>query len=153
MAVEEADIMIILKEKDEWVSADSREELVEKMKASLSVIKAASFEFTQPIQLRFNELMTGAKTDVAVKIFGDDVEELFTQAQKVAALIEQVEGAGDVKVEQTDGLPQMMVTFNREKMAFHGLDIQTLNQVIRAGCVSIIHRSRSLCISGIMKEH
>jgi cobalt-zinc-cadmium resistance protein CzcA len=106
--------------------------LVEKMKNKLSVIKAASFEFTQPIQLRFNELMTGAKTDVAVKIFGNDVEELFAQAQKAAALIEQVEGAGDVKVEQTDGLPQMMVTFNREKMAFHGLDIQTLNQVIRA---------------------
>jgi cobalt-zinc-cadmium resistance protein CzcA len=132
MAVEEADIMIILKEKEEWVSANSREELVEKMKIKLSVINAASFEFTQPIQLRFNELMTGAKTDVAIKIFGDDVEILHTQAQKAADIIAQVEGAGDVKVEQTDGLPQMMVKFNRENMAFHGIDIQTLNQVIRS---------------------
>ncbi len=132
MAVEEADIMIILKEKEAWVSAGSREELVEKMKAKLSVIKAASFEFTQPIQLRFNELMTGAKTDVAVKIFGDDVEVLYNEAQKAAEIIAAVAGAGDVKVEQTAGLPQMMVSFNRENMAFHGLDIQTLNQVIRA---------------------
>jgi len=132
MAVEEADIMIILKEKDEWVSATSREELVEKMKTKLSVIKAASFEFTQPIQLRFNELMTGAKTDVAIKIFGDDIDILHEQATIAADIIAKVEGAGDVKVEQTDGLPQMMVKFNRENMAFHGLDIQTLNQVIRS---------------------
>lgn len=132
MAVEEADIMIILKEKEEWVSATSREELVAKMKAKLSVIKAASFEFTQPIQLRFNELMTGSKADVAVKIFGDDLEKLHTTAIKAAEIISEVTGAGDVKVEQTAGLPQMMVSYDREKMALHGIDIKALNQVIRS---------------------
>ena len=131
MAVEEADIMIILKPKEEWVSAVTREQLVEKMKAKLGAIKAASFEFTQPIQLRFNELMTGAKTDVAIKIFGDDMDVLYRQAQLAAAIIAKVAGAGDIKVEQTEGLPQMAVTFNREKIAQHGLNIEALNRVIR----------------------
>ena len=131
MAVEAADIMIILKEKDEWVSATSREDLVDKMKASLVALPWASFEFTQPIQLRFNELMTGAKTDVAIKIFGEDTEELFRKAQEVAAIINEVPGAGDVKVEQTEGLPQMMIAFDRPRMAQYGLNIEDLNLVIR----------------------
>ena len=132
MSIEEADIMIILKPKEEWVSADNREDLVELMKAKLNVIKAASFEFTQPIQLRFNELMTGSKADVAVKIFGDDLEELHRVGEEAAVLIQKIEGAGDVKVEQTEGLPQMMVSYNRERMAFHGINIHALNQVIRS---------------------
>ena len=132
MAVEEADIMIILKEKEEWVTTDNREELIEQMKEKLSVIKSASFEFTQPIQLRFNELMTGAKTDVAIKIFGEDMDELHHQATLVASIVKQIEGAGDVKVEQTDGLPQIMVNFNRERMAIYGLNIETLNQIVRS---------------------
>jgi cobalt-zinc-cadmium resistance protein CzcA len=131
MAVEAADIMIILKEKDEWVSATSREALVDKMKAALIAVPWASFEFTQPIQLRFNELMTGAKTDVAIKIFGEDTEELFRKAQEVAAIVNQVPGAGDVKVEQTEGLPQMMIAFDRPRMAQYGLNIEDLNLVIR----------------------
>ncbi|MCB9081820.1 MAG: CusA/CzcA family heavy metal efflux RND transporter [Lewinellaceae bacterium] len=131
MAVEDADIMIILKEKGEWTSAQTREELVEKMKAKLDVIAGTSFEFTQPIQLRFNELMTGAKTDIAVKIFGEDTEELKRLADRAAAIITDIPGAGDVKVEQTEGLPQLMVRFNRQKIAEYGLDIETLNTVIR----------------------
>ena len=132
MAIEDADIMIILKEKEEWVSADSREELVDKMKAALEVIPGAAFEFTQPIQLRFNELMTGAKTDIAVKIFGEDMDQLAILADKAAALIQDIPGAGDVKVEQTDGLPQWVVTYDRTKLTEYGVDIQTLNQVIRS---------------------
>ena len=132
MAVEEADIMIILKEKENWVSASSREDLIDQMKEKLSVIKSASFEFTQPIQLRFNELMTGAKTDVAIKIFGEDMEELHKQAVLAAAIVEKIPGAGDVKVEQTEGLPQIMVNYNRERMALYGLSIETMNQIIRS---------------------
>jgi hypothetical protein len=103
MAIEDADIMILLKEREEWTSANSREELIAKMKDALADVPNVSFEFTQPIQLRFNELMTGAKTDIAIKIFGEDVVELKHQADHAATIIREVQGAGDVKVEQTAG--------------------------------------------------
>ncbi len=131
MAIEDADIMIILKEKEEWTSADTREELVEKMKEKLQVMVGASFEFTQPIQLRFNELMTGAKTDIAVKVFGENTETLKDIADRVALIIQDIQGAGDVKVDQTEGLPQLKIDFNRQKIAEYGLDIKQLNTVVR----------------------
>jgi cobalt-zinc-cadmium resistance protein CzcA len=131
MAIEEADVMIILKEKKEWVSAKNREELIEKMKDKLGVITAAQFEFTQPIQLRFNELMTGVKTDIAVKIYGEDLDELFTQANKAAEMIAKLEGAADVKVEQITGLPQLVIRFDRRKIARYGSNISQLNAIIR----------------------
>lgn len=133
MAVEDADIMIVLKENDEWTSASTREELVEKMKSALEVVAGASFEFTQPIQLRFNELMTGSKADVAVKIFGEDTEELKRLADEAAKMIEGIPGAADIKVEQTEGLPQLVVRFNRQKIAEYGLSIEELNTLIRTG--------------------
>jgi cobalt-zinc-cadmium resistance protein CzcA len=131
MAIEEADVMIILKEKKEWVSAKNREELIEKMKDKLGVITAAQFEFTQPIQLRFNELMTGVKTDIAVKIYGEDLDELFAQANKAAEMIAKLEGAADVKVEQITGLPQLVIRFDRRKIARYGSNISQLNAIIR----------------------
>lgn len=131
MAIEDADIMIILREKEEWTSAHTREDLVEKMKEKLSIVPGASFEFTQPIQLRFNELMTGAKTDIAVKIFGENTETLKELADHAAGLIKKIPGAGDVKVEQTDGLPQLVVEFNRRKIAEYGLNIEDLNTLVR----------------------
>ena len=132
MAIEDADIMIILKDKDEWTSANNREELMGKMKAKLAPITWASFEFTQPIQLRFNELMTGAKADISVKIFGEDVDVLKTKADEAAALISKISGAGDVKVDQTDGLQQLSVQYNRDRMAQYGINVEDANQVIRA---------------------
>ncbi len=132
MAIESADIMIILREKDEWVSAATREELVARMKKALEVIPWATFDFTQPIQLRFNELMTGAKTDVAVKIFGEDTDTLKRLADRAAAIIRGIPGAGDVQVEQTEGLPQLVITYDRDRMARYGLDIATLNRTVRA---------------------
>jgi cobalt-zinc-cadmium resistance protein CzcA len=132
MAVEDADIMIILKEKNEWVSAKDREELADLMKAALMDIKGAEFEFTQPIQLRFNELMTGVKTDVAIKLFGEDLDELSRQAYRVEDLIRDIPGSGDIRVERTEGLPQMKIRFKRDKMALYGLDIRELNEIIRA---------------------
>jgi heavy metal efflux system protein len=131
MAVEDADIMIILDEKENWTSARTREELVEKMKDALEVIPGATFEFTQPIQLRFNELMTGAKTDIAVKIFGEDTEVLKEYADRAASIIDDIRGAGDVKVEQTEGLPQLKVEFNRDKIAEYGMNIEDLNALVR----------------------
>jgi cobalt-zinc-cadmium resistance protein CzcA len=101
------------------------------MKEKLEVIAGASFEFTQPIQLRFNELLTGAKTDIAVKIFGENTTVLKQQADRAADIIKGIPGAGDVKVEQTEGLPQLMVEFNRPKIAEYGLDIEQLNTLVR----------------------
>ena len=131
MAVEDADIMIVMKPREEWTSAQTREELVAKMKARLAVVPGASFEFTQPIQLRFNELMTGAKTDIAVKIFGEDTEVLKELADRAGELVSKIPGAGDVKVEQTEGFPQLQVRFDREKVAEYGLDIESLNTLVR----------------------
>lgn len=130
MAVEDADIMIILKEKEEWTSASDRESLIEKMKSSLEVIQDASFEFTQPIQLRFNELMTGAKTDISVKIFGENMEVLKDLADEAAIYISDIEGAADVKVEQTEGLRQLRLKINRAQMAFHGVNVEEINHAI-----------------------
>ena len=131
MAIEDADIMIILKDKEDWVSAKTREGLVEKMKSKLDVLPWAEFEFTQPIQLRFNELMTGAKTDIAIKIFGENTDQLKTLADDAAKLLDGIEGAADVKVERTEGLQQLMIKYNRAKIAQYGLNIEALNTLVR----------------------
>lgn len=130
MAVEDADVMILLKDKSEWKSADTREELVTKMKDKLKSIDRAQFDFTQPIQLRFNELISGAKTDVVIKLYGEDLEELSTKGDEIATIVRKVQGAGDVQIERTEGLPQLIVRFNRQKMAYYNLSIDELNQVI-----------------------
>ncbi len=132
MAIEDADIMIILKDKEEWTSARDRESLVELMKEELSVIAGAAFEFTQPIQLRFNELITGAKTDIAVQIFGEDPAELARLGRQATDLIREIPGAGDVRLAQTEGLPQLVVRYDRERLARYGLDVAAANLVIRA---------------------
>lgn len=137
MPIEDADIMIILKDKDKWVSADNREELSNKMKEKLDVIPAASFDFTQPIQLRFNELMTGVKTDIAVKIFGEDLDELYKQANKAGDIISGIEGAADIQVEKITGLPQYSIKYNRERLAQYGIDIVSLNQTIQSAFAGI----------------
>jgi cobalt-zinc-cadmium resistance protein CzcA len=131
MAVEDADIMILLKPKEEWVSATNRDELASQMKEALEVLPGVSFEFTQPIQLRFNELLTGVKSDIAVQIYGEDLEVLADQAERVAAVVQQVPGAGDVLVQATEGLPQLMVRWDRAKMASYGLSIEQLNQQLQ----------------------
>ena len=131
MAVEDADIMIIMKPKSKWVTADNREELVGIMKDKLSVMAGVDFEFTQPIQLRFNELMTGVKSDVAVKLYGEDLEILNERANVAAGIIRQVQGAGDVRVEKIVGLPQIVVDYNYDQLALFGLDISDVNKAIR----------------------
>ncbi len=131
MAIEDADIMIILKEKKVWTSAETREELVDKMKEELTAIPEASFEFTQPIQLRFNELMTGVKTDIAVKIYGENLDELFARANEAANMISGMEGAADIKVEQITGLPQYVIKYDRAKIARYGINISDLNDLVR----------------------
>nr|WP_303777170.1 CusA/CzcA family heavy metal efflux RND transporter [Bacteroides intestinalis] len=132
MAVEDADVMIVMKPFKEWISAASRAEMVEKMKEALEPLSdRAEFNFSQPIQLRFNELMTGAKADVAVKLYGEDTHELYQKAKEAAAFVEKVPGASDVIVEQTMGLPQLVVKYNRGKIARYGINIEELNTIIR----------------------
>jgi len=147
MAIEDADIMIILDEKESWISAEDREGLVEKMKAVLEQILGAEFEFTQPIQLRFNELLSGSKSDVAVKIFGEDREVLRMLGEKAATLIESISGAADVRLEQTEGRQELLITYDRQKIAQYGLDIERLNAVLRAAfagevCGSVFEAER-----------
>lgn len=131
MAVEDADVMIVMKPFSEWTSASSRAEMVEKMKAALEPITGAEFNFSQPIQLRFNELMTGAKADIAIKLYGEDMAELYAKAKEAAKYVEQVPGASDVLVEQAMGLPQLVVTYDRARIARYGIDIEELNTIIR----------------------
>lgn len=131
MAIEDADVMIILKPRSLWTSADNREELVDKMKDKLSVILGASFEFTQPIQLRFNELLTGAKSDVVIKIYGEDLEQLFQSATEASRLIEPIQGAADIRVERIEAMPQLVVNYKRDKLAQYGLQIVDVNTILR----------------------
>lgn len=132
MGMEDTDIMIVLKKKSEWVSASTREELADKIKKKLEDIPGVSFEISQPIQLRFNELMSGSKADIAVKIFGDDLDVLHDYAIKASSLIAEVPGAADVKVEQVEGLSQLIVSPNRLKLAHYGIHIDELNTALRA---------------------
>ncbi|MET3114748.1 cobalt-zinc-cadmium resistance protein CzcA [Pedobacter sp. CG_S7] len=134
MPIEAADMMIILKEKKEWTSASSREELAEKMHHKLEQeIAGVNFSFQQPIQMRFNELMTGSRQDVVLKIFGDDLAKLSLYAAQAGAIARKTSGAVDVYVEEVTGLPQIVVKYKRDRIAQYGLNIEDINQVLRAG--------------------
>lgn len=130
MPVEACDLMVILKDKEEWTKAGNREDLANQMQEALEAIPGVNFGFQQPIQMRFNELMTGARQDVAIKIYGEDLEVLAAQAQKLGKLIAPVNGAKDLYLEKVTGLPQIVVSFNRDKIAQYGLNINDLNRVV-----------------------
>ncbi|MGA8853089.1 MAG: efflux RND transporter permease subunit, partial [Christiangramia sp.] len=133
MSMEESDVIVSLKPKGEWVSAETKDELADKFKEALAVIPGMEIEFTQPIEMRFNELITGVRADIAIKIFGENLDILNSKAQKIKNLIRDVEGASDIVVEKIVGLPQMNVKFNREKIARYGLNISDMNKVITMG--------------------
>ncbi|MBA4745527.1 MAG: CusA/CzcA family heavy metal efflux RND transporter [Muricauda sp.] len=133
MSMEESDVIITLKPKDEWVSAKTKDELADKFKEALAVIPGMELEFTQPIEMRFNELITGVRADIAIKIFGENLETLNRKANEIKDLIQNVEGASDIVVEKVEGLPQMNVSFDRAKIARHGLNIADLNEMISMG--------------------
>lgn len=130
MPMEACDLTILLKPKKEWTSARNREELANKMQEALEAIPGVSFGFSQPIQLRFNELISGVRQDVGIKIFGEDLATLAGLAEKIGRIVNRTPGAKDLYVEQTGGLPQIVVTADRDKIARYGLDIATINQTI-----------------------
>lgn len=133
MSMEETDVIITLKPKKEWVSAKTKNELTDKFEEALSVIPGMELEFSQPIEMRFNELITGVRADIAIKIFGEDLDILDKKANEIKDLIEEVEGADDIVVEKVVGLPEMNVKFDRAKIARYGLNIEDLNQMISMG--------------------
>lgn len=133
MSMEECDVIITLKNKKDWVTAKSKDELANKIKNALSVIPGIDYEFTQPIEMRFNELITGVRADVAIKVFGPNLDILYNKAIDIQKLIGNVEGAADISVEKTAGLPQMTVKYDRKKIAKYGLNIQDLNEIITIG--------------------
>ncbi|MCX6248713.1 MAG: CusA/CzcA family heavy metal efflux RND transporter [Bacteroidetes bacterium] len=130
--METGDYVITLKDKSEWTSAKTREELVGKMEEKLVTLAGVKFEFQQPIQMRFNELMTGAKQDVAVKIFGDNLTILAEKASEIEGIIQKIEGVEDINVEKVTGLAQVQVDFNRDRLAQYGLSVDDVNKVLRA---------------------
>ncbi|MFC2104047.1 CusA/CzcA family heavy metal efflux RND transporter [Bacteroidota bacterium] len=128
MSMEEIDMIIKLKPKKYWVAAKSKEELADKFKEALTIIPGIDYEFTQPIEMRFNELITGVRADIAIKIFGEDLDYLNEKANEIKKIIEDVPGAADIILEKTAGLPQVSVKYNRNKVASFGLNIEELNQ-------------------------
>ena len=138
MPVERADIMISLKPKAEWTSAKTTPELMEKMEETLKTIPGLEAEISQPIQMRNNELLTGIKQDVAIKIFGDDLDVLTQQAEKVERLIKGVRGVSGIFVEQVSGLPQIQVVYNHERMAEYGISVDDVNRVLETTFAGLV---------------
>lgn len=130
MPIEACDLMVILKDKDEWKKASGREDLVEKMSAALEDVPGVTFGFQQPIQMRFNELMTGVRQDVAIKIFGEDLDVLTGLSQQVGKIVGTVKGSRDLYVEEITGLPQIVIIINRDEVAKYGLSVEVINQAI-----------------------
>ena len=129
--METGDYVITLKDKSEWTSAKTREELVAKMEEALIPLAGVKFEFQQPIQMRTNELLSGSKQDIAVKIFGDDLNTLAEKAAEVDKIIQKVEGVEDINVEKVTGLAQIQVEYNRDRLAQYGLSVEEVNRILR----------------------
>jgi cobalt-zinc-cadmium resistance protein CzcA len=130
MPMEAADMMVILKDKGEWVSAKTFSELAEKMSDALGDLTGITASFQYPVQMRFNELMTGAKQDVVCKIFGENLDTLTYYAQKLGGISNGIEGAQDIFVETVVGLPEIIIKYNRASIAQYGLNINEINNVV-----------------------
>jgi cobalt-zinc-cadmium resistance protein CzcA len=130
MPIESADIIMVMKDKKEWTTAHNKEDLAEKMNEKLSQIPGCNLSFEQPIQMRFNELIAGVKSDIAIKIFGDNLDKLFSEANKAVPIIKGIDGLTDIKVEQVTGMPQLVVKYNRNKIAQYGLNISDVNRIL-----------------------
>lgn len=133
VGVDAADVFIALKPRDEWTSASTREELIEKMSEALERgAPEGAFSFSQPIEMRMSELISGVRSDIAIKLVGDDLETLRRTAQRIAQIVGRVNGAEDVKVEPVAGLPQLQITPNREVIARYGANIEDVNDLVEA---------------------
>ena len=126
-----SDNFVMLKPRREWPDPKrTKADLVESIQAAVEAIPGNNYEFTQPIQMRFNELISGVRSDVAVKVFGDDLEVLLETGERIAEVVESVPGAADVKVEQVSGLPVLTVNIDRQKISRYGLNIADVQEVV-----------------------
>ena len=130
MPIEASDLMIILKDKSEWTSAKTFNELAEKMGAALEALPGVTFGFQYPVQMRFNELMTGARQDVVCKIFGENLDTLAFYANKLGHVVSTVDGSADLYVEAVGGMPQIVIKYNRPAIAQYGLNISDINRIV-----------------------
>ena len=134
MPVEMCDLMITMKDRADWTNATDREDMAQKMARVLAQeVPGSTSEFTQPIQMRFNEMITGVKSDIVVKIFGDDLQQLFNKATEAGRVIGKIPGVAGLRIEQTVGLPQINVVYDRAKLAQYGIAVADVNRLIRAG--------------------
>lgn len=141
-----ADVFIILKPKSEWPGPhQTKAELITAMEQAVRKVPGNSYEFTQPIQMRFNELLSGVRADVAVKVFGDDLDTLLSVAEQIEKILETVPGAADVRTEQITGLPVLSVQMNRAKMARYGLNGADVQDAIG---ISVGGRSAGMIFEG-----
>ena len=133
MGVELSDVYVALKPHSEWTSADTREELIEKMSERLEKeVPQGIFSFSQPIELRVAELISGVRSDVAIKLYGDDLEVLNDKAEEIVRIAQSVTGAEDVKAEATAGLPQLQIRPNRAAIARYGLNVEDVNDLVES---------------------
>lgn len=132
MPMDIADVFVILDPEKELVSAASKDQLVQAIKEAVNILPGVNYEFTQPIEMRFNELLTGVREDVAIKLFGEDLSILANKAEEMGKIIAQVPGVADMKVEATKGLPQITITYDRNKLAQYGLQVNSLNEVVQS---------------------
>lgn len=132
MPMEASDLMVILKDKKEWKSAKTFNELAEKMKKELEVVPGVTFGFQYPVQMRFNELMTGARQDIVCKIYGEDLDTLAKYAAKFGKIIQTIDGAEDLYIESVTGMPQILIEYNRSALSHYGLTVNAINNDINA---------------------
>ncbi len=130
MPMDAADLIIILKDKKEWTNAETFNELAEKMSAALSVVPGVTYSFQYPVQMRFNELMTGAKQDVVCKIFGEDLDTLAKYAEKLGRIVSGIDGAKDLYVEAVTGMPQIVIKYDRNLIAQYDVSISEINKAV-----------------------
>lgn len=130
MPIDIADIFVSLKPMNKWTKAESKSDLIQQVEEAVNVLPGINYEFTQPIEMRFNELLTGIREDVAVKLYGEDLNVLADKAEEITGLISGIDGIGGVKAEATQGLPQITVNYNRSKLGQYGLRIEDLNTAI-----------------------
>lgn len=133
MPMDAADMLVILKNKKEWTSASNITELSEKMSAAVAVVPGITTSFQYPVQMRFNELMTGARQDVVIKIFGDDLDKLAKSAAELGELIKTVDGAQNLYIEPITGMPQVVISYKRDQIAKYGFHINAINKAINMG--------------------
>ena len=130
MPLEAADLMIILKDKDQWTSASTFPELAEKMNAAMQEIPGIQTSFQFPVQMRFNELMTGARQDIVLKIFGENLDTLAYYAAKIGSIVGAIQGAQDIFIEPVNGMPQVVIEYNRPILAQYNISIEEINRVV-----------------------